>query len=186
MGWMQLAFLRAGEAWSIIEKIKICQNLRGEGDRTVKKKWNEVPTSTFMRQLFQTSDLPNFFRQNRQTMTIPALTEYLRQLCADRGLVPERVIRAASIDRTYGHQIFNGTRRPSRDKVLQLAFGLGVGVEETQRLLRLADRSPLYPKLRRDAVILYCLGRGRSLAETQEMLQSMELTILGGDNGYGG
>ena len=31
-------------------------------------------------------------------------------------LVPERVIRAASIDRTYGHQIFNGTRRPSRDK----------------------------------------------------------------------
>ena len=91
----------------------------------MKRKWNEVPTSTFMRQLFQTSDLPAFFRQNRQAMEVPALTEYLRQLCAEQGLVPERVIRAASIDRTYGHQIFNGTRRPSRDKVLQLAFGLG-------------------------------------------------------------
>ena len=152
----------------------------------MKGKWNEVPTSTFMRQLFQTSNLPAFFRQNQQTMEVPALTEHLRQLCADRGLVPERVIRAASIDRTYGHQIFNGTRRPSRDKVLQLAFGLGVGVEETQRLLRLADRSPLYPKLRRDAIILYCLNRRKTLAETQELLQSMELTILGGDSGYGG
>lgn len=70
--------------------------------------------------------------------------------------------------------------------MLQLAFGLGVGVEETQRLLRLADRSPLYPKLRRDAIILYCLNRRKTLAETQELLQSMELTILGGDNGYGG
>ena len=152
----------------------------------MKGKWNEVPTSTFMRQLFQTSNLPAFFRQNQQTMEVPALTEHLRQLCADRGLVPERVIRAASIDRTYGHQIFNGTRRPSRDKVLQLAFGLGVGVEETQRLLRLADRSPLYPKLRRDAIILYCLNRRKGLAETQELLQSRELSILGGDNGYGG
>ena len=49
-----------------------------------------------------------------------------------------------------------------------------------------ADRSPLYPKLRRDAIILYCLNRRKTLAETQELLQSMELTILGGDNGYGG
>ena len=101
----------------------------------MKGKWNEVPTSTFMRQLFQTSNLPAFFRQNQQTMEVPALTEHLRQLCADRGLVPERVIRAASIDRTYGHQIFNGTRRPSRDKVLQLAFGQGVGVERCRGAL---------------------------------------------------
>ena len=103
-------------------------------------------------------------------MEVPALTEYLRQLCEARGLVPERVIRAASIDRTYGHQIFNGTRRPSRDKVLQLAFGLGAEVEETQRLLRLADRSPLYPKLRRDAIVLHGILHGFSLNEINDKL----------------
>ena len=149
-------------------------------------KWDEVSTGTLQRQLFRTHDLPAFFRQNQRAMEVPALTEYLRQLCEARGLVPERVIRAASIDRTYGHQIFNGTRRPSRDKVLQLAFGLGAEVEETQRLLRLADRSPLYPKLRRDAAILHCLHERKSLLETQELLQALGMTILGGDRFYDG
>lgn len=100
--------------------------------------------------------------------------------------MPERVIKAASIDRTYGHQIFNGTRRPSRDKLLQLAFGFGLKVEETQRLLRLAEKNPLYPKIKRDAAILHSLAEGKSLMETQELLQSLELTILGGDGYYGG
>lgn len=150
------------------------------------EKWNEVSTSTLLRQLFRAHDLPVFLRQNQQAMAVPALTEHLRQLCEERSLVPEQVIRAAGIDRTYGHQIFNGTRRPSRDKVLQLSFGLGLGPEEAQRLLRLADKSLLYPKLKRDAVLLHCLNKGKSLMEVQEMLQAMGLTILGGDGYYGG
>lgn len=70
--------------------------------------------------------------------------------------------------------------------MLQLAFGLGAEVEETQRLLRLADRSPLYPKLRRDAAILHCLHERKSLLETQELLQALGMTILGGDRFYDG
>ena len=149
-------------------------------------KWDEVSTGTLLRQLFRSHDLPAFFRQNQRAMDVPPLTEYLRQLCQEKGLVAERVIRRAAIGRTYGHQIFNGTRRPSRDKVLQLAFGLEASVEETQRMLRLAERSPLYPKLRRDAAILHCIHEGKTLLETQELLQSMGLTILGGDRYYGG
>ena len=57
-------------------------------------KWDEVSTGTLQRQLFRTHDLPAFFRQNQRAMEVPALTEYLRQLCEARGLVPERVIRA--------------------------------------------------------------------------------------------
>jgi hypothetical protein len=74
----------------------------------------------------------------------------------------------------------NGTRQPSRDKVLQLAFGLRLTVDEAQRLLRAADKSPLYPRLKRDAVVLFALNKSLSILETQNLLSGEGLTPLGG------
>ena len=78
----------------------------------------------------------------------------LAELCRTHGLRPVEVIRRAGLDRTYGHQLFNGTRKPSRDKLMQLAFGLGLTVEETQSLLKEARKSLLYSKILRDAAIM--------------------------------
>ena len=101
------------------------------------------------------------------------------QLCAEKDMIPERIIREAGIDRTYGHQLFNGTRMPSRDKAIQIAFGFGLNVEEAQRLLRAARKSMLYPRLKRDALIIYCLQKKKDLAYTQQMLRQYGLTALG-------
>ena len=45
--------------------------------------------------------------------------------------------------RNYAYQLFNGTRKPSRDKVIQLAFGFGLSVDDTQELLKVARQAPL-------------------------------------------
>ena len=97
-----------------------------------------------------------------------------------KGLSPAQVIDQSQIERTYGHQLFNGTRSPSRDKVLQLALGAGLGVPDTQKLLRAAGKSQLYPKLKRDAVILFGLQKGYSILAVQDTLSAYGLTILGG------
>jgi hypothetical protein len=101
------------------------------------------------------------------------------------GQVPERVIKLASIERTYGHQLFNGTRKPSRDKVIQLAFGFGLDVDETQELLKIAQKSLLYPKIKRDAVILYCLNNHKSIIQTQSVLETLGVILLGGEERNG-
>ena len=103
----------------------------------------------------------------------------LALFCEQRGLIPERVILRSQIDRTYGHQLFNGTRKPSRDKILQLAIGMKLSLEETQQLLQAAGKSPLYPRLKREAVLIYCLNRGLDMMETQSLLGEKELTLLG-------
>lgn len=136
-------------------------------------------TSTLRKQLFRTNHLRGFLQQNAQAMDLPEFTEYLRGLCRERGLIPANIIRTACIDRTFGHQIFNGTRRPSRENVLRIAFSMRLSVEEAQRLLRLANRSALYPRLRRDAVLLYCLHHRMTLDQTQETLEEMGVTVLG-------
>ncbi len=137
-------------------------------------------TDTLMRRIFKANNVEDVLKQNAPSMEDGGFCECLNALCREKGAVPEQVIRRAQIDRSYGHQLFNGTRKPSRDKVLQLAFGLGLDVDQTQKLLRLAGKNPLYPRLRRDVVVLFALGKSMSLFEVQELLERYEMTPLGG------
>lgn len=145
----------------------------------------KLRTSTLLQKLFKTSNLKGFIEKNAKDMEIPLFHIYISEMCRTMGQVPERVIKMASIERTYGHQLFNGTRKPSRDKVIQLAFGFGLDVEETQSLLKIAQKSVLYPKIKRDAAIIYCLNNQKSVIETQSILETLELTLLGGEERNG-
>lgn len=145
----------------------------------------QVGTSTLLTRIFKTRSPPTFIRQNDALLHVPSFCEYIAKLCDERELVPERIVKLSQIERTYGHQLFNGTRKPSRDKALQLAFGFGLNVEETQKLLRVAGKSELYPRIKRDAVILHCLARRKDLFETQDALAAFDLTLLGGDTRNG-
>lgn len=141
---------------------------------------DRINTNTLMRQLLKTSSLDQFLKNNEGAFQTPDFCNLLQELCAGKKLTPAQVIEQSQIERTYGHQLFNGTRRPSRDKVIQLAFGAGFGVPETQRLLRAAGKSPLYPKLKRDAVILYGLQKGYDILAVQDTLAIYGMTMLGG------
>jgi len=120
--------------------------------------------------------------RNAAEMDLPIFHEYISGLTKSLGQVPEQIIRQSGIERSYGHQLFNGTRNPSRDKVIQLAFGLQLDTEGTQKLLKIAQKSPLYPRIKRDAVVLFCLSHHKDILETQSVLHSLGLTLLGGDN----
>ena len=140
----------------------------------------KLATSSLMQRLSRTTRLDHFLKKYECEMQPLHFDEYIRGLCLARGEVQERVILRAGVDRTYGHQLFNGRRRPSRDKALQLAFGFGLDVEETQKLLRAAGKSELYPRLKRDAVLIWCLQEHKTVMETQELLSGYGLTLLGG------
>lgn len=143
-----------------------------------------VRTDTLMRRIFRAERLEDVMKLNAPSMGAESFCACLADLCRELDTVPERVIRGSEIDRSYGHQLFNGTRKPSRDKVLQLAFGFGLGVEQTQRLLRAAGKSPLYPRLERDTVVLFALDKSLGILEVQELLERYGMTPLGGIRKY--
>lgn len=142
---------------------------------------DENSTSALFRKLVDSGDLEDFLECHAEELSIPAFHVHVTKLCQESGLVPEQVIRRSGIERTYGHQLFNGTRKPSRDKVIQLAFGFALGLDGAQRLLQIAQKSPLYPKIKRDAAIIFCIDRQKNIWETQSVLHSLGLTLLGGE-----
>jgi len=149
-------------------------------DGTTRKDKANSPTSVLLRRLFSTSNIEKFIKNNSKEWTTPQFHEYISTLCVELDLVPEQVILQSAIERTYGHQLFNGTRKPSRDKAIQLAFGFGMNVEDTQKLLQVGQKNPLYPRIKRDAAILYCINHHKDIYETQSVLEILGLTLLGG------
>jgi transcriptional regulator with XRE-family HTH domain len=115
----------------------------------------------------------------------PTFSQYINRLCAEKGVTAAGIIKKANIERTYGHKIFNGTRTPSRDTALQLAFGFKMTFEETQKLLAIARKNPLHPKVKRDAVIVFVLKEGLGLNEVQATLSDLGFPVLGKERTYG-
>lgn len=91
-----------------------------------------------------------------------------------------QVCRKAGIDNAYGNQIFNGTaKNPHRDYIIRLAFGFEMNYNETQELLRIADKSELCANdVARDNVIVRALGCDYSLDSIAATLYALELPML--------
>ena len=145
---------------------------------TVDTKMN---TEELLRLLFMESGLEHLMNRDSGS-ELPGFSEYITALCRKREEAPERVIGRADIEKSYGHQLFSGKRNPSRDTVLKLAFGFEMGYEETQELLKIARKSLLYPRVKRDMVLVYCLHHGYTLVDTQIVLQEYKLPLLGEGN----
>lgn len=136
-------------------------------------------TNSLLNKIVNGKDFHKVLNSNKDAFEELPISKYLQNLCEERKVVPEQVIKKAQIDRTYGHQIFNGTRIPSRDKLIQIAFGFGLSLDETQKLLKKAGKSPLYPKFKRDAAIIFGISHHIDMMEMQYLLTSIEMPLLG-------
>ena len=108
-----------------------------------------------------------------------SLSEYLQYLLDEKQLRRVDVVRDANIDKTHGYQIFTGARNASRDKLLAIAFAMGLNLKETNRLLRAGGASDLYAKTRRDAIIIFSISHGYSLQKVNEELYRFHEPTIG-------
>ena len=70
----------------------------------------------------------------------------------------------------YLYQIFAGGRKPSRNRIICLCYGLSATLEETQTLLKESGNAQLYVRDRRDAIIIYGLTHNMELCAINDML----------------
>ncbi len=66
--------------------------------------------------------------------------------------------------------------------MLQFALAMHLTMDETQKLLQIADKSLLYPRLKRDAAVIYCITRKLGFMEAQALLLDLGLHLLGDES----
>lgn len=139
---------------------------------------NEPLTEDLLAELLSAGEPSEFI--DRHDLGNRQLSDYLQQLIDDKRLKRIDVVHEAGIDETYGWRLFTGEREnPSRDIVLQLAFAMRMTLREADRTLLAAKTSTLYCKNRRDAIIIFCLAHGASLAEANETLYEFGEATIG-------
>ena len=102
----------------------------------------------------------------------PVFHDYLYELMEKKALTPKDMILRTGIERSYFYHILNGVKHPGRNVALRIALSLGVTLQETNRLLRLAGASDLYPRIRRDAALIFCIQRKYTLTAANDFLIS--------------
>ena len=127
-------------------------------------------TEELLNELQKAEDFFEFAKENEQELETVLLPEQLEQFLVKYQKPKKDVIKDAGLDITYGYQIFDGRKKPSRDKLLQLAFGFPLTIEETNLLLRAGGKSDLYVRCKRDTVCMYCLQQGMMIDECNELL----------------
>lgn len=108
-------------------------------------------------------------------LTFPLLLE---TFCEKQQKKKSELILKTTLDRTYAYQIMNGTKLPSQDKVLQLCLALNLDLHDTNLLLTLSHNQSLYPKIKRDALIIFAISHHYSVMQTNELLEEYQFPIL--------
>lgn len=130
-------------------------------------------TDELLAEIKQSTEIKNFLADNNEDIKNLTLSEYINILIEKKQVPKNQVITKAELNYTYGYQIINGTRKPTKDKLLQLCFGLNATVEEANRLLLIANAGGLYSKNRRDCIIIFALNKGLSVVETNNLLYEL-------------
>jgi len=135
-------------------------------------------TDKLLRELKKAKDLDEFLASYNDVVDELSLPEYLARLLEEKAMTRAEVIAATELSSAYGYQVFSGERSPSRETVLQLGIGLKLNDEEMQQLLAHARKGALYPRDRRDCVILYACRKGMNLQQVNELLFEHGLPTL--------
>lgn len=127
-------------------------------------------TDDLMKSLSNTKNLDTYIEQNENRFINQSISEYLNDLLKKKNKTKTEVIRGSECSESTGFQIFSGIRNPSRNKLIAFAFGFELNLEETDQLLKFAGFSPLYPKSKRDSILIYSIQRQENILSANERL----------------
>ena len=93
-------------------------------------------------------------------------------------VVEGSVIKKADINEIYGYQILSGKRTPSRNKLIRLCIGAEFSLDDTNETLKVAGFSPLFPKIKRDSIIIFGIQNNYPIWQINESLYAHQLESL--------
>lgn len=127
-------------------------------------------TGQLLQELMESNDLDRVLSENDTSFREGSLTDALQRLFDARDISKAMLAKNSGISEVYLHQVFAGRRNPSRDRLLCICVGLGITLDETQRMLTQGGYAQLYPRTRRDAIISYGVVHQLPLGEINDKL----------------
>ena len=135
-------------------------------------------TDELLKILKNYNNIEEFIEDNTEDIKNTTFIQYITECLNNCNLTKAQVIEKSNTQKNYAYQIFSGSKKPSRNKVLALSISMGLDTDATNRLLKLSDHSILYPRIKRDSIIHFSLEQHYNLIDTNILLHDMEEKII--------
>lgn len=121
----------------------------------------------------RTDQVESVLRENEDMLADVnyAFSDHVRAAMKLHGVNQKEVFQKADIPERYGYKLVSGQKSTlKRDVLLRIFLAAGFTLDEVQRALKLAELPELYPRFKRDAVLMIAVNRGLSLPEDADEL----------------
>lgn len=103
------------------------------------------------------NSLDDFLDNSSESFIHPDIKAFWLSLIEKSNRSKSDIINKSDFNYKYFYDVINGKKTPKRDKVIKLCLAMKTGIDNCQAALKLSGKSQLYPKVRRDSIILYAL-----------------------------
>ncbi len=134
-------------------------------------------TEDLVNEIVEGKSISRYIDTNQDEFLEIPLHVYLKKLLADSNLNVSQVADR-SHKGEYIYQVFRGIKNPGRDVIISIALAMKLGMEETEKLLRIARMPRLDARNRRDSILIHALARGLEVPDANDVLYEFEEPCL--------
>lgn len=114
--------------------------------------------------------IDEYLKGNGESFVYDKIKDFWETAIEKSGYSKSNIINKSDFSYCYFYDVINGRKIPGRDKIIRLILTMKLSVDECQEALRISGRSALYPRIRRDAIILFAISNGYSIYQLSELL----------------
>lgn len=130
----------------------------------------KVSTNDLRKALTDAESIETFLSENEEEFSSIEVSDMLADLFSKTKISKSTLAKEAGISEVYLHQIFSRKRTPSRNRLLSICLALNVTLNDAQELLQKSGYASLYPRNKRDSIIMYALLHGIKPDKVNDML----------------
>lgn len=138
----------------------------------------KLDTGELENKLREAESFENFAAEMDEEFLAAEVARDLSELIKAHHVKKRQLFMDANIHETYGYELLNGKRYPSRDVLLSLFLSLHLSVDEVNRFFRTHGFAQLYARNKFDAAVIYSLYHGWSVMQCNELLYENGLPLL--------
>lgn len=136
-------------------------------------------TSELMNELkSQEISIDEYLEKNPDIISHTDIKNHWHSLIEKSKLSSFDIINRSEFAYAYYYEVIGGKKIPSRDKVVRLILAMHLSIEDCQKTLKICGLSELYPKFRRDSIIIYAITHKLTVYELNELLILQKENVL--------
>lgn len=119
---------------------------------------------------FKKTDIQEYIENNPESFIEINLKEFWGEIVENCGMSKSDIINKSDFSYVYFYDVTAGKKIPTSDKIIRLVLAMHLSLDQCQTALRYCGKSQLYPRIKRDSILIYAISHGYTVFQTQELL----------------